>query len=84
MYGFKVAAAYRNAIESEVNDAWGTIYDCQRELIEIDTGKYDGFLTKSELANEREKAEREIDICTAQIEALTHALEVASNMLEHR
>lgn len=81
MYGFRVAAAYRNAIESEVNDAWGTIYDCQRELIEIDTGKYDGLLTKRELANEREKAKREIDLCTAQIEALTRALDLATNTL---
>ena len=81
MYSFQVAAAYRNAIESEVNDAWGTIYDCQRELIEIDTGKYDGLLTKSELANEREKAKREIDLCTAQIEALTRALDLATNTL---
>jgi hypothetical protein len=74
--------AYEISIKQEINDAWDTIHDCQRELAEIDAGVYSDRLNVSELVMEREKTEREIDICTAQIDALAHALEVASNMIQ--
>lgn len=69
--------AYEEAIRLEIIEAKDKIRLSRRELSEIDAGVYGGRLSKRDLANERKSVEHNIDICTAQIEALGSALAMA-------